>query len=155
MKCSHPNRLGKPCARIPAPGQSRCYKHADGLETLTHEDLEAWLGWSTELDELKKIQRPTAADQDYCKALWVMTHCYEVLARQRAGLKLTCPTPCGLCMALDAALRDDEPPERRPAVQAIVAPVPRPPTLITPTVAEEPLGEDEFYLDDDSYSEEL
>jgi len=58
-------------------------------------------------------------------------------------------------MALDAALRDDEPPERRPAVQAIVAPVPRPPTLITPTVAEEPLGEDEFYLDDDSYSEEL
>jgi ferredoxin len=103
--CGARNKFGKPCARIPAPGDSRCYKHRNGLETLDDEELEALLGWFEELAALSEIETPTRDDIHTCEALWILTHAYEVIARQRAGLRSTCPTPCGLCMALDEVFR--------------------------------------------------
>jgi hypothetical protein len=118
--CGARNKFGQPCSRIPAPGARRCYKHEDGLDTLSDEELEALLDWHGEIDHLALVETPTRDQIDRCKALWVLTHAFEVLARQRAGLRVTCAkadAPCGLCNRLDDALNYVEPASIAPVDQ--------------------------------------
>jgi hypothetical protein len=99
-KCLALNRNGDPCARVPAPGSLKCYKHADGTETLLDEELDALIAWYEDLQLLADIEHPSADQVRECEALWILIHAYETLARQRAGLRSQCPVPCGLCAAL-------------------------------------------------------
>ncbi len=116
--CIARNKAGQPCSRIPKAGALVCYKHDAGLDTLNDEELAALLGWHEELMILADVETPTPEQIERCRALWILSHAFEVLARQRAGLRSKCPVPCGLCGGLQEVF-DEIDAEEAAAIRAV------------------------------------